>query len=294
MQREINPFLRLLVIALVPAVVSLLVTLLVLRVWDSQQGSQERVILLPTYSGTALIPPRGSGGGEAAPVIEEEIVEEPAAEGETPLPPADVSATDAPPVTIDPGCENPAHVVEAGQTLVTIATLYGQSLNEVVALNQLLNPDFNPDFISIGQTIVIPECGIPTLTPTLAPSDTPVPTRIVPTPISTTTPAPAGTISITITQVINPGDITSEGVEIRNGGAPVNLEGWQIRGGSGERFTFPAFSLFSGGTVIVYSGVGENSARALYWRRTQSVWGSGDTVELYDDDGDLQASLVIP
>jgi LysM repeat protein len=294
MQREINPFLRFLVIALVPAVVSLLVTLLVLRVWDSQQGSQERVILLPTYSGTALIPPRGSGGGEAAPVIEEEIVEEPAAEGDIPLPPADVSATDAPPVTIDPGCENPAHVVEAGQTLVTIATLYGQSLNEVVALNQLLNPDFNPDFISIGQTIVIPECGIPTLTPTLAPSDTPVPTRIVPTPISTTTPAPAGTISITITQVIDPGDITSEGVEIRNGGAPVNLEGWQIRGGSGERFTFPPFSLFSGGTVIVYSGVGENSARAIYWRRTQSVWGSGDTVELYDDDGDLQASFVIP
>ena len=53
-----------LVLIVVPAVVSLAVTFLVLTLWDRQQ--EPEYVMLPTHSGTALIPERTTDEGEAA------------------------------------------------------------------------------------------------------------------------------------------------------------------------------------------------------------------------------------
>mgnify|MGYP000080908470 CR=1 FL=1 len=128
-----------LVLIAVPALVSLLVTLLVLNLWDRQRP-QQRVIMLPTYSSTSQIPPRAitpaGPAGEA----------EPGGAGEAP---ETQEATQPPPAE----CENPIHTVEAGQVLSGIAESYGVSIDDIVALNQQLDPNFNQDFIAVGQQL---------------------------------------------------------------------------------------------------------------------------------------------
>ncbi len=267
------------VLVLVPALVSVLVTLLVLTISNRQRGTQERVILLPTYSSTAQIPPRDtlpppeSGSvGDGQPVV--------------------VVTEEGPPAA-SPPCENPIHSVDSGEVLGTIADSYQVSIEDLIATNLQLAPEFNPDFLSIGQQLVIPVCGIPEPTPTDEPTNTPVATRNIPAPISTATQAPAGAIVVTISRVLNPGDITSEAVEILNEGSPVDLGGWTISDRRGHTFEFPSFRLFSGGGVTIYTGVGENTPIDLYWGLDEAVWSVGETVTLRDDSNDLQDEFTV-
>ena len=266
-----------LIMVVLPAVVSLAVTLFVLILWDSQQAPGQRVIILPTHSGTAMVEPLPSefvagsglpifGGGE-----ETEIA--------------------APPV--NGGCQNPQHVVAGGETLGVIATQYGVTVDDLIALNQSIDPTFNPDVLSIGQTLTIPACGIPTTTPVPTAVDTLVPTRDIPTPVSTSTEPAPGTISVKITRVLNIGDITREAVEILNEGSPVDLNGWTLSDGFGNEFEFPSFRLFTGGGVTVYSGVGQDTPINLYWGLTSPLWEICDTVYLSDSDGVTQFQFEI-
>jgi LysM repeat protein len=209
--------------------------------------------------------------------------------------PAANDATSAPtePVT-GSDCENPVHTVEGGQVLGSIAEQYSVSVDDLITLNQMLDPAFDPNFLFIGQELVVPICGIPTATPTGIPPNTAVPTRNVPTPINTATNPPAGAIAITITAIRNAGDITSEALEIVNQGSPVDLEGWIISGSEGdEEFNFPAFRLFTGGSVTIFTGVGEDTATILYWGLDEAVWDIGESVSLFDADGELQSEFTI-
>ncbi len=267
-----------LTLIVVPAIVSLLVTLLVLYFWDRQQGPE--YIMLPTYSSTALIPPRmaqpvGAGAGSAEVSADSEVTPSDSTEGLSP-------------------CENPVHVVQSGETLGAIATAYGVSVDDVAAINRLLDPNFNSDLLSVGQQVVIPVCGIPTPTSTLSPTPTLVPTRNIPTPIATATPLPPGVVRVRIARVLDPGDVTTESVEIINEGSSVaRLEGWTLTNGQGMRYVFPQFNLFPQGAVVVHSGVGEDTALDLYWGLGTAVWEPGDTVQLLDAEGNLQAELEV-
>ncbi len=270
---------------LIPAVVSFAITLLVLTLWDRQRAPEQRVIMLPTYSSTALIPPREtfppSAGGSAAG-------ESGAAEGgagPAPDQPAQEPASAA--------CENPVHTVASGEVLGAIADRYGVTIDDLVTINTLVDPAFNADFLSVGQQLVIPVCGIPTPTPTSAPTETPVPTRSIPAPIPTSTAPPPGAVSVVIARVLNPGDITTEAVELVNQGSPVDLAGWSLSDGERAEFLFPSFRLFAGGGVTVYTGVGENTPIDLYWGLDEAVWEIGKTVQLIDADGELQDEYEI-
>src|SRR5574341_452455 len=256
----------LLILIVIPAVVSLVVTLLILWIWDSQRPPDERVIVLPTTSGTSLIPPASVQPGGVT--------------GST----TQIAGENTP----SPGCENITHFVASGETLGAIARQYGLTPDDLTAMNQSLDPNFDPDFLSVGQAIVIPVCGIPTGTPIPPPTLTSVPTRSVPSPIATASQLPAGTVSVQIERVVNPGDITREAVEIINIGTPVDLEGWSLTAGGREEFIFPAFRLFTGGGVTVHSGAGQNSPIDLYWGLTSAIWQAGVTAFLYDADGNLQ------
>lgn len=263
----------------VPAVVSLVVTLIVLYFWDRQQEPES--IILPTHSGTALIEPRdtlpSSAGGD-------DVTQEP----------DDSSVTEdglGPGVA---GCENPVHEVASGETLGQIAQQYGFSIDDLVTINQMLDPAFESDFLSVGQAIVIPECGIPTLTPSPEPSQTPVPTRNIPTPAPTATEPPPGLVLVEVARVLNPGDITSEAVEIINLGTSVaRLAGWTLVNEDGDTFEFPPLNLFPQGAVTIYTGGGENTAIDVFWGRDEAAWEPGGVVLLYDAEGELQVEYVI-
>lgn len=275
-----------LVLIVIPAVVSLAVTLLALTIADRQREPQ--LIMLPTYSSTALIPPRNT---------------QPSPEGEDSTDPTRQPASgtthesEAPaddPGESEAGCENPVHTVEGGQVLGAIAEQYGVSIDDMILLNTQLDPEFSADFLFVGQELVIPLCGIPDPTPTDEPTATAIPTRNVPAPIATATNPPPGAVEVVITRVRNPGDITGEAVEIVNEGSPVDLEGWTLSGSKGrEEFSFPSLGLYSGGGVTIYTGVGENTVIDLYWGRDRAVWEIGETVSLYDEDGELQSEFVI-
>lgn len=272
-----------LVLIIFPAVVALLVTLLVLYIWDSRQPKQQ-VVVLPTHSATSLIAPR-----ETSPSSEQPGGAETSEAAGGSSSPGDVEAVD----TVDPGCENPVHAVAGGEVLGSIAESYGVSVDDLVTLNEMLDPAFDPDFLSIGQELVIPVCGVPTPTPTFTPTATLVPTRVVPTPISTATELPPGTVQVAITGVFNPGDITTEVVEIVNEGSPVNMEDWVLSNGRGQEFVFPSFRLFSGGRVAIHTGVGEDTPIDLFWGLNQPVWQIDDVVSLFDADGELHDEFVI-
>ena len=129
----------------------------------------------------------------------------------------------------------------------------------------------------------VPNTETPSLTPT--PSRTP----------TVTIPPTAENAQVEIVQVRDPGNVTAEGVEIRNNGPVIDLSGWTLTDSSGNTYTFPdERRLFQGGLLTVYSRVGEDTAIALFWDRTEAVWSSGETVTLLDDEEDAQSVFQIP
>ncbi|GAB4472277.1 MAG: hypothetical protein Kow00124_10120 [Anaerolineae bacterium] len=282
-----------LTLVVIPALISLAVTLAVLMIWDRRMADDE-VLVLPTASNTSQPPLAGVLPAEE-PAAGEQSAGAPAsaaAPGEQEEPEITVRPPTSRPGSSGPDCQNPIHEVVSGEVLSTIAEQYGLPVDDLIEANQMLDPAFDANTLSIGQLIEIPTCGMPT--PVVLPTDTPAPTRAVPTPIPTATPAPAGEISVTIERVLDPGDVTREAVDIRNLGSTVDLEGWVLkeRGGSRE-FVFPALRLFTEGLVTVYTGVGENTVSRLYWGLDTAQWGPGDVVQLLDADGEVQAEFTV-
>jgi hypothetical protein len=279
MQRPKSLLSSVLVLILVPAVVALGVTLFVLNRWDRQQ--EPDYVMLPTHSGTALIPERTTQEANAA---------EGEAEGASVGEPAGEEAEGA------AGCENPVHVIAAGETLSNLAEQYDIAMDDIITMNEMLDPQFNANFLSIGQEVVIPACGIPTPTPSATPTETQVPTRNVPTPNPTGTEPPGGVVEVEVARVLNPGEVTTEAVEIINRGTSVaRLGGWEfVNERNDASFEFPPLNLFPQGAVTVYTGVGEDTAIDIYWGQDEAVWEPGDTILLYDADGELQDEFDIP
>ena len=81
--------------------------------------------------------------------------------------------------------ETITHVVQAGESLFSIALNYGTTVEAIMAANGLANPEL----VRIGQELIIPQ-GMPTSTPMPTPTFTPSPS---PTPIPTFTPTPQPT-----------------------------------------------------------------------------------------------------
>jgi hypothetical protein len=87
----------------------------------------------------------------------------------------------------------------------------------------------------------------------------------------------------------SPGNPLDEYVLLQNfGGAVQELTGWTLRDLAGRTFTFPIFTLPVGGTVIVWTKSGTNTATDLYWGSGTAIWNnSGDTAYLRDASGNL-------
>lgn len=189
------------------------------------------------------------------------------------------------------GCQT--YTIKQGDTAGGIATVFGVTLDNLMRANNLTDADLPR--LQIGQTLTIPVngCGISTEEPTA----TITPTRLVlPTAIPSATLAPtASQAQVDVTQVIGPGDITSEGVELRNiSGGVIQMKGWTLTNTAGQKFTFPDYRMFPGGRVTVYTRAGTNTPIVLYWGQSRAAWGGdGEQVSVADDKGEIQTTYAV-
>ena len=100
---------------------------------------------------------------------------------------------------------------------------------------------------------------------------------------------------IEIQAVIVPGSLASERVLIHSISAiEINLTGWTVVNGSGDKYTFPSLTLFPGGVIALYTRGGENTALELYWGLSEPAWKSGSMVTVTDSSGNIRAEYTIP
>jgi LysM repeat protein len=265
----------------------------------------------------AAVPTSGSGGtGDeptVAPTLNEEI-----------LPFIATSAAETQVAIQSSGSEEQTYTVQSGDSPASIAEAFELSVDDLLCANDLGTVD-DPEFIFPGQALLIPgsdfECvataPLATETPTPEPTSeeteeaeatdedgtasprTPSSSdaaalNAAATAVPTITLAPtAADAQVTIVQVIAAGDVTSEGVEIRNQGGLVDLAGWTLFDTEGNTYTFPDYRLFSSAGVTIYTRVGEDTPVGLYWGETRAVWQAGDVISLANADGEVQSTLRV-
>lgn len=207
------------------------------------------------------------------------------------------------------------HVVDSGENPSLIAVQYDVNLFTLLEVNGLTEDTALS--LQIGDELIVPLEGcpvdqflgtatpIPTETPdqsstpqppTQDPSDptfTPSP-DVTPTPslTPTVTLAPTATdAQVEIVDVVNAGDVTAEGLRIRNTGATVNVTGWTLSDVDGNEYVFTEQIIFSNQEVTVFTRSGQDTPVARFWGLDDAVWEAGDVVTLRNADGDVQATL---
>jgi LysM repeat protein len=180
------------------------------------------------------------------------------------------------------------HTVAAGETLGSISTTYDVAMEDIMEANGLTDPNF----LQVGQQLIIPIEGLMTPTP---PATATATVSALPSPIATE-PLVQGEVIITIQEVVGMGQLAEEAVQIANlGSRPVSLAGWQLREEGGNEFTFGQVTLFGdGAALLVHTETGQDGVADLYWGLEQPIWESGESVRLLDAEGTLQATMEVP
>ncbi len=185
------------------------------------------------------------------------------------------------------GDEPVTHVVQAGETLNIISQQYDVSVEDIMQVNGM----DNPNFIAVGQSLTIPVGGIPE--PTAAPTET---TVALPSPIPTEPAAVGGSGRIGVAAVIDPGILETEVVELVNSGADQqSLAGWKIRDEDNNVYTFGNVTVFGEGAGIrLLTRAGNDTSGDLHWGLGEAAWRSGETLTLWDAAGQVVATFVVP
>jgi LysM repeat protein len=203
------------------------------------------------------------------------------------------------------------HTVVSGDTISGLALKYDVPEEDIIAANNLANPNF----LTLGTELIIPVGGLPKITPTWTPQPTPTETSIPFEPPSVNLTATAlaelgvtatglptqipvtGEVLIQITEIIEPGNADRESVVITNkGGQVVDLKGWTLSDAGGNSYAFPSFRLYAGGNVMVNTRMGENgspSVNQLYWGKLTPIWSVGETATLKDATGKAIATFTV-
>jgi hypothetical protein len=175
-------------------------------------------------------------------------------------------------------------IIHNAETAQAYVTAY-QALYEASAAGEpcvIVDPDYKIYLpLIVGSQTAQP---IPTATATVtgAPPATATPTA------TPTTPAPTAQVQITFIEYNPDGDdVLGEFVRIENtGSAAQGMTGWTLRDESAHIYTFPSFTLPSGGSVQVWTKIGTDTATDLYWGSGAAIWNNtGDTATLQDDQG---------
>ena len=228
----------------------------------------------------------------------------------TTMPTSSVMTTQAAEEGVTPTVEVVLHIVKAGDTISGMAFQYDVSEEDIIAANQLENPNF----LQVGMQLIIPVGGVPQVTATFTPAPTATNTPLPFDPPSadmtatvaaelgaTTTPLPtplpsSGELKIEITEVLGVGQIDQERVVITNlGDRLASMQDWTLSGADENIYTFPNFRLWASGGVTVHTRVGQdaNPPSNFYWGRLEAVWSPGDVVTLKDAQGVVLATYTV-
>jgi LysM repeat protein len=295
----------------VNAIISLIISLAVVIIAGSR---------VPSQPATALVPETGVATTEPLPTAEagDETGQAQPSSPDSPAPTVGASIPTAQPVPgegqpEDTPVEPTYYVVQPGDTLGSIASKFDVSLEDLMRANGITNPDY----VQESQELLVPIGGLPPATPTFTPvpipTDTPLPFNPpTPLPSGTAPPAePAATVGPTPTpvptlpsasgtdirlvlQVLDPGDLENEMVQIVNQGPFVRLTGWTLSDEQGHTYTFPDFSLWGGGAINIHTAGGSNTTTDLYWGQPDAVWSAGSLIVLRDAEGEVFVTVAVP
>ena len=236
-----------------------------------------------------------SPGGGAAPSPTSSV--EQAAVGSLPASASLPSATE--PVPAPQASAKPVvYVVQSGDTLSAIAVEFGVTVEEIVAANDLADPDV----LTLGQELKIPlsdssaqtEGSEPAATAETALATEPMPTPEGPTPTPPPTPTPGGPPLVEVGQVLGSGTLAAEVVVIRNRGGACSLEGWTLSNGEGDVYTFPAVVLYTNAEVRLHTVSGADTPADLHWGRAEASWLAGGLITLRDARGAVVDTYIVP
>ncbi|MBN8593510.1 MAG: lamin tail domain-containing protein [Anaerolineae bacterium] len=210
------------------------------------------------------------------------------------------------------------HVIAEGDTPYGVALQYGADFFRLMEVNGL--SDETASLLQIGDVLIVPLEGCtlaapatatpegPTETPTSAASPTTNLTvtatpSISPTPSNTPTPTPTATITlpptaasaqVEIVEVVSGGDVTAEGVVIRNQGNSIDLNGWTLTDSEGNTYTFSQRLVFSNASVTLFTRTGTDTPVVLFQNQSQARYAPGDTLTLRDSEGRVQSTYRVP
>jgi LysM repeat protein len=255
-------FRRMLPFLLLNIIVSAAVVLAILYWWDNRKEEQA---VITTATAVAAAPPS-----------------------------LGVTATSAPLSTDTPEADDGPliHVVKAGETLGSLAQFYEVSLDDLMTVNELTDPNI----ISVGQQLIIPIGGIPTATPPPEDPSESNEVELLPTPIATEAPLTGGEVDVQITAVTGVSSLAEEIVQLTNfGGRQIALMDWKLADADGFVYTFGQVTLFGDGAAVqIHTEKGQDGPADLYWGLETPIWEPGERVTLLDDEGNVQTTFDIP
>lgn len=189
-------------------------------------------------------------------------------------PPQEEGPTSTPTVAVAAG-EDEVYIVQSGDMLSAIAARFGVSMQAIMDANNLSNPDF----VFVGQRLVIPRSGSST----------------APTATHTPPASQGGGAGLRIASFLDAGTLANEGVRIANDSdLVVNLQGWRLEKENGPTYQFGSVSLFPGAGITLYSGMGVDTSVALYWNQTAPLWERGAVARLVNPQGQEISRLTVP
>lgn len=240
------------------------------------------------------------GRTEESPAPAVALVENP----DAPLMRQDVPAVEEPPAELSeitiiatPDEAGPEiHVVAAGETLGQISSRYDVSMDDIMNANGMSNANF----LFVGQELIIPQPGmaeevaeeaVPEVQDEAEAENEDAALAPIP-----TEPPGDGAAVIEIAEVVGPGQLPLEAVQIvNNGSREANLAEWKLADQFGNYYEFRAITLFGDGAgIMIHTAEGQDSATDLYWGEEEPLWSSGDMVILYDAGGQVIAEFQIP
>lgn len=171
------------------------------------------------------------------------------------------------------GAEGTEYVIQVGDSLSGVADRFGVPVAAIVEANNL----DNPDFVFVGQRLIIPSAGAVA-------------------PAATATPIAASVDNgIRLTGVENAGVLASESISIGNDSdLAVNLQGWRLEREGGPTYTFGNLLLFPGSGLKLHSGPGTDSSVDVYWNQSAGVWATGAVARLLNPPGAEVSRLTTP
>jgi LysM repeat protein len=260
---------QLIFIIIINALVSLLVALLVVWVVDLRRPDPEELaaILTPVAQANLAITAVPNANASA-----------PDANAPTPtaIPLATTAATATTALSVGASDQ---YVVQSGDTLLSIAAQFGVSVDAIMDLNNL----DNPDFVFVGQRLAVPTGGNQSVA--LAQNNS----TTVPTP----TPLPGE--GLQLGAIEGAGNLADEVISVVNeSNIPYNLRGWTVGIADGPSYAFGELPIFPGASVRLHSTAGNDTSVELYWGRSEAVWTTGETAQLINAEGEVVDTLTIP